>query len=103
MELAHRDRDFHVDAANRTTAPVCPWCGHAGQSPHSISMAFWRGTGLFVIRDIPAMACDGCKEQYLSDETILGLDRMRGEGLTADRLVEALMVPVYRFSSASGG
>jgi YgiT-type zinc finger domain-containing protein len=103
METMNRENTIQFRAANQPSSPICHRCGHSGHSPRTVSMAFWQGVGLFVIQDIPVMACDVCHDECLADETILGLDRMRGEGLTADQMVKALIVPVYQFPADSRG
>ena len=103
MGLMTKENTIQFRAANQPSSPICQRCGHVGHSPRTVSMAFWRGVGLFVIQDIPVMACDVCHDKCLADETILRIDRMRGEGLTAEQMVKALIVPVYLFPAASRG
>ncbi len=75
----------------------CQRCGHVHMVPEQISTAFWRDEGLVVIRDIPAMVCASCREEYVDDATALAIDMMRGAGLRADGAVARIEVPVFSF------
>lgn len=75
----------------------CDRCDDGILSAQPIQSAFWRGMGLVVIRNIPAMVCPICGEEYVSDETAIGLDRMRGAGFTAMGSVERMIVPVLDY------
>lgn len=88
--------------ANNLHPPTCRHCGHTKLTCGTVSMAFWRSGRLIVIGDVPAMTCETCRGQNLADETVLALDRMRGDRLTSDNMVEAMIVPVYRFDSSGG-
>ncbi|MFN4129686.1 MAG: YgiT-type zinc finger protein [Paracoccaceae bacterium] len=102
MELLHK-KAFNLPTNPREApAQTCRRCGHAGLSAATVSMAFWRSAGLVVIRDIPVLKCHGCGDELLTDTTVLALDKMRGPGLTQDLKLEAMIVPVYRYSGAAG-
>lgn len=83
------------------TVPVeqmpCDRCGGGVLSPQRVKIAFWSGDGLVVVRNIPAMVCGTCGEEYLSDHAAMGLDRMRGEGFAAHDGTERISVPVIDF------
>jgi hypothetical protein len=80
----------------------CDRCEDGILSAQPIQSAFWRGMGLVVIRNIPAMICPICGEEYVSDQTAIGLDRMRGAGFTAMGSVERMIVPVLDYSDFGG-
>ena len=82
--------------------PLCKRCELGGLQPKHIETAFWRNGGLMVIRNIPAMVCPTCGEEYVSDETALGLDRMRGNGFLPNSASERMIVPVFEYPENKG-
>ena len=76
---------------------LCDRCEQGLLTEKRIQTAFWRGEGLVVIRNIPAMVCQTCGEEYVADRTAIGLDRMRGNGFTAMGSVERMIVPVLDY------
>jgi len=84
------------------TAPLCKRCELGGLKPKHIETAFWRNGGLMVIRNIPAMVCPTCGEEYVADETALGLDRMRGNGFSLHSASERMIVPVFEYTENEG-
>lgn len=93
---------------NRNEAPVrpaalpvqivCDRCTDSLLRRTAISTAFWQGDGLVVIRNIPAMVCPDCGEEYVDDSTVVALDRMRGNGFAGCRAADPLPVPVFDFA-----
>lgn len=77
---------------------ACDRCQNGVLSESRIQTAFWRGQGLVVIRNIPAMVCSLCGEEFVSDRTAIGLDRMRGAGFTAMGSAERMIVPVLDYA-----
>lgn len=93
-EALHDFKDAaFVDGAN----VLCDRCEQGLLTEQSIRTAFWRGEGLVVIRNIPAMVCPTCGEEYVSDRTAIGLDRMRGNGFFTVSSVESMSVPVIDY------
>lgn len=82
---------------------VCDRCQEGVLAEKPIQSAFWRGTGLVVIRNIPAMVCPVCGEEYVADRTAIGLDRMRGSGFSAPATVERMIVPVLDYVDPGSG
>lgn len=76
---------------------LCDRCEQGLLTEQPIQTAFWRGEGLVVIRNIPAMVCQTCGEEYVADRTAIGLDRMRGKGFAAMGAVERMIVPVLDY------
>ena len=76
---------------------LCGRCEQGLLTEQPIQTAFWRGDGLVVIRNIPAMVCQTCGEEYVADRTAIGLDRMRGNGFTATGSTERMIVPVLDY------
>jgi YgiT-type zinc finger domain-containing protein len=98
---------FYPDALVEPASPdaagagmTCTRCGEAGLVADTISSAFWRGGGLVVIDAIPALVCGGCREEYISDDTAVALDNMRGTGFNFERASRHMEVPVFRFVGA---
>lgn len=76
---------------------VCDRCADSPLREARISTAFWQGDGLVVLRNIPAMVCPACGEEYVDDETVVALDRMRGNGFAGCVAAAPLPVPVFDF------
>lgn len=98
-------------AENRGAAMVCSVCGHEGLFESRIasvfrvrdgSAAIGGQAGLAVIRDIPAVVCPGCKEEFVDDATSVRLDRMRAGGFASETAVETMSVPVFAFRAGNG-
>lgn len=96
-------RDLTDEPALLDSRAHCERCGKGALVARPIQSAFWRGAGLFVIRNIPAMVCTACGEEYISDRTAIGIDRMRGAGFTAMRTAERMIVPVLDFADPGDG
>ena len=86
-----------------TTHVRCDRCGDGLLREQSIQTAFWRSGGLVVIRNIPAMVCGACGEEYVADRTALALDRMRGARPGALGAVERMIVPVLEYVDVGTG
>ena len=76
---------------------LCDRCEEGVLREQTIQTAFWRGTGLVVVRNIPAMVCSLCGEEYVADRTAIGLDQMRGAGFTSNGSAERMIVPVINY------
>ncbi|WP_417728785.1 type II toxin-antitoxin system MqsA family antitoxin [Roseovarius sp.] len=85
-----------------SSAALCGKC-KLGELQHKrIETAFWRNGGLVVIRNIPAMVCPTCGEEYVGNETAVGLDRMHGNGFTSHATSDQMIVPVFEYSEQEG-
>jgi len=96
------DNTAPEDLAPASTTPLCKRCELGELQSKHIETAFWRKGGLVVIRNIPAMVCPTCGEEYVADHTALGLDRMRGSGFAPHSASERMIVPVFEFSQHQG-
>ena len=76
---------------------LCDRCEEGLLTRKQIQTAFWRGNALVVVRNIPAMVCQTCGEEWVTDRTANGLDQMRGKGFTAMGSVERMIVPVLDY------
>ncbi len=82
--------------ARQAAGAACPACG-ARLAPARVMTALWQGGDLVLIRDVPALVCDGCRERYFEDATVMRLDLMRADGFAAGAPAGHLRVPVYAF------
>lgn len=73
----------------------CSQCGHPGMRTDLVRSAFWHDDRLVVIKDIPALVCENCREQYYDDATVVLIDLLRGEGFPVEQANEELCVPVF--------
>ena len=78
---------------------LCDRCENGVLSERPIKTAFWQGQGLLVIRNIPAMVCPICGEDYVSEQTAIALDRMRGAEFPTTGLIDRMIVPVLDFAA----
>ena len=85
-----------------TQSVNCMKCGSDKMAEQSISIAFWAGKEPCLIRGIPALVCEACGEEFISDETAMGLDMMRGNGFRREDAADFIQVPVYSFTASSG-
>ncbi|WP_191090183.1 type II toxin-antitoxin system MqsA family antitoxin [Histidinibacterium aquaticum] len=85
------------------TARTCRSCGSGGLEEKTIETAFWRESGLAVIRGIPALVCPSCGEEFVEDRTAFGLDRMRGRGFSGRAAVDHVSVPVFEYVEPPSG
>lgn len=76
---------------------LCDRCENGLLTEQAIRTAFWRDEGLVVVRNIPAMVCQTCGEEYVADRTAIGLDGMRGRGFPATGSVDRMIVPVVDY------
>jgi YgiT-type zinc finger domain-containing protein len=74
---------------------VCIYCGAAVREG-SVKAAFWGPRGLVAIEDIDARVCEGCGEQFYSEETAHRIERITcGAAGTPNR---EMTVPVFSLS-----
>lgn len=76
---------------------VCDRCSTGILRPTRIRTAFWHGESLVVVRNIPAMVCPDCGEEFVADPTVVQLDRLRGSGFASAEPVGQMVVPVIDF------
>ena len=96
------DNTAPADLFPESTAPLCKRCELGELQPKRIETAFWRDGGLVVIRNIPAMVCPTCGEEYVADQTALCIDRMRGDGFAPQCASGQMIVPVFEYSQHQG-
>ena len=66
---------------------LCPLCG-GRRAPGKTTYAVDLGTGVVVVRNVPAMVCGQCGEDWLSDDTARRLEELTEEARRANRQVE---------------
>ncbi|MFZ2960382.1 MAG: type II toxin-antitoxin system MqsA family antitoxin [Candidatus Ozemobacteraceae bacterium] len=73
----------------------CDLCGKDGVKTKKVSRSYGKGLNLFVIENIPVLACSQCGESYLAAETLHEIERIR---LHKDSLAKQRSVPVIAFA-----
>jgi YgiT-type zinc finger domain-containing protein len=84
-----------VMSGEQEGSETCSQCGYNSLHPDLVRSAFWHDDRLVVIKDIPALVCENCREQYYDDATVVMIDLLRGEGFPAGQADEELSVPVF--------
>ena len=85
-----------MDSGQRSQV-ICTNCGSANVSASQVRSAFWQDDRLVVVEGIPALVCGACAEQFYDDNTVVGLDLLRGEGFPAEKARAELRVAVFSF------
>jgi YgiT-type zinc finger domain-containing protein len=75
----------------------CPRCGGGPVEERTISSVFWRGEAAIMIRDVPAMICTHCGEDFISDATARELDRIRNTGFAGGASDDQICMSVFKF------
>jgi YgiT-type zinc finger domain-containing protein len=86
-----------MDSGQQRLPVTCTNCGSANVRTMHVRSAFWEDDRLVVVEDIPALVCGACAEQFYDDNTVVGLDLLRGEGFPRDKARAELRVPVFSF------
>lgn len=106
MQKALRGRpvplsDAMVETAHRQLSE-CTSCAGGMLRHDQVSTALWRGDGLVVIEDVPALVCVRCGERYFEDRTAMALDMMKADKGPDNPPARILSVPVYIFAPPGG-
>lgn len=88
------------DRGSAQSIQQCTRCGASALESALTRSAFWNDDQLVVIENIPAIVCSSCHEQYYSDDTVVRLDLLRGEGFPAELSVRQMTVPVFSLTPA---
>lgn len=78
---------------------TCDRCTSGVLQSSRISTAFWRDDGLVVLRNIPALVCRACGEQYVDDPTVVQLDHLRGRNFSGLTELGQILVPILDFGA----
>jgi YgiT-type zinc finger domain-containing protein len=89
-------------AGGEPAGPACSACGRSNLVQGSISTVFQDGDAWAVIRDIPAMICPDCREEFIDDDTAVRLDMMRANGFSSQEPAETVTVPVFVYRRHDG-
>lgn len=81
------------------TLGFCSNCQTSGLRPARARSAFWHDDRLVVIEDVPALVCNACGEQFYDDNTVVMIDRLRGDGFPPGLAEGEMLVPVFSFSA----
>ena len=88
-----------MESAGQQSPGTCTNCGSVDLRARQVRSAFWQDDRLVVVEDIPALVCGACAEQFYDDNTVVGLDLLRGEGFPAEKARAELRVPVFSFGN----
>lgn len=86
-----------MDSGPQALSVTCTNCGSDKVHASHVRSAFWQDDRLVVVEGIPALVCGACAEQFYDDNTVVGLDLLRGEGFPAEKARTELRVPVFSF------
>lgn len=86
----------------------CPACGAGPLRSGKVSSMFWRDDQALMVQGIPAVVCESCGEDFISDDTAIALDWIKGSGFSktssgsGPRLgaVRYMTVPVFEFDAS---
>jgi YgiT-type zinc finger domain-containing protein len=67
-----------MDADNASSQSLCPRCG-GSKEPGKATYTVDFGPSLVIIRNVPAMVCDQCGEEWIGAETAGDLDQLTQE------------------------
>ncbi|MEN6644099.1 MAG: type II toxin-antitoxin system MqsA family antitoxin [Armatimonadia bacterium] len=67
-------------------------CGGTMQ-PERVLFAVELGTGVLVVRNVPALVCSRCGEQWFSDETTQKLEQLADDARRRGAEVEVITLP----------
>ena len=81
----------------------CPACGAAFMRRVMISSIFWREQAAMMVHSIPAYLCDGCGEDFVSDETVAKLELIKATLFDAPHTKVFVQVPVLDFGQVPLG
>ncbi|MEN6544499.1 MAG: type II toxin-antitoxin system MqsA family antitoxin [Armatimonadia bacterium] len=70
----------------------CALCGGTMQ-PERVLFAVELGTGVLVVRNVPALVCSRCGEQWFSDETTQKLEQLADDARRRGAEVEVITLP----------
>lgn len=87
--------------SQQSPSPACTNCGSPEVHTTRVRSAFWHDDRLVVVEDIPTIVCVTCGEQFYDDETVVGLDLLRGGGFPAEDARAELRVPVFSFGAGA--
>ena len=56
---------------------TCSSCGRSGARVLRITRSYGRGSGEYLVRNIPTILCPHCRESYLTAATLHELERIK--------------------------
>lgn len=80
---------------------LCRHCGGGSLSKNQVEIAMRDDGRLFVVKDIPALVCNECGEEYINDAAAHSLQHL-WEARDGVEAAETLVVPVYRYQPEPG-
>ncbi len=74
---------------------VCDICGKSGARIRRATRSYGKGENLFVIENVPVVACPHCGESYLTAETLHEIERLK---LHRKKLAQERCIDVVAFA-----
>ena len=74
---------------------ICDNCGKQGARIRRVAKTYGKGKNIFVIENVPIVACPHCGESYLEAETLHEIERIK---LHKKNLTVKRSVPVAVFA-----
>jgi YgiT-type zinc finger domain-containing protein len=56
---------------------ICEICGKKGVRQRLVTRSYGKNDSLLVIENIPVMSCVNCRENYMTAETMLEIERIK--------------------------
>lgn len=91
------ERNAVPEDAGADAGHACEACGAPALATGRVSTVFRANGGLALVRDIPALICGACGEEYIDDVTAMRLDLMRGQGFASETPADTMEIPVYDY------
>lgn len=66
---------MNKSAKNKRTCPICGGTKKAGKTTYTVDPGF----GVVVVRDVPAMICSQCGEEWIDNATARDLEKIVNE------------------------
>jgi YgiT-type zinc finger domain-containing protein len=68
---------------------ICDYCGKQGARIRRVAKTYGKGKNIFVIENVPIVACPHCGESYIKAETLHEIERIKHhkKNLTVKRSV----------------
>ena len=71
---------------NKSLCPICGGAKKAGTTTYCVDLGF----GVVVVRNVPAMVCDQCGEEWIAPKTARGLEKTVEEARKKRMQVEVI-------------
>ncbi len=73
---------------------LCPHCRETLAST-KVHTAIWQGDEVALVKDIPALVCQSCQEQFYDDDVSDALRKLSESGFPESEAEKTIKVPVF--------